>query len=114
MPKYFLLLVWSLLSAADRQVHPTFLHRFVPDVREASADIASSSSHYRPLFGSVDAPTPSVRGVTRFSELTVDPGGSSKTVEYPAEEQAWVVLSGTGTVTYASGKVPVRANDFFY
>ena len=114
MRKYFLLLAWSLLSAADRQVDPTFLHRFMPDVAEASADIASPSSHYRPLFGSVDAPTPSVRGVTRFSELTVDPGGSSKMVEYPAEEQAWVVLSGAGTVTYAAEKVPVRANDFFY
>lgn len=114
MRKTIILLAWSLLSAADRKVDPTFLHRFVPEVREASAEIVSPASHYRPLFGWGDAPTPIVRGVARFGELTVDPGGSTRQVEYPAEEQAWVVLSGAASVAYASEKAAVRKNDFFY
>ena len=115
MWKYLLLAACAgLTTAAERTVDPTFLHRYVPDVREAAVEIASSASHYRPLFGAGDAPSPIVRGVARFGELTVDPGGSTPHVQYPAEEQAWVVLSGAGAVTYASEKVPVRANDFFY
>jgi mannose-6-phosphate isomerase-like protein (cupin superfamily) len=113
MPKYFLLAAFSLL-AAERKVDPTFLHRYTPEVRECSTEITSPTSHYRPLFGAGDAPTPAVRGVARFGELTVDPGGSTSKAAYPAEEQAWVVLDGAGTVMYASEKASVRKNDFFY
>src|SRR5690348_4008844 len=103
MRKYFVLAACAVFAtAADRTVDPTFLHRYVADVRESATEIASPSSHYRALFGAGDAPTPIVRGVARFGELTVDPGGSTPRVEHPAEEQAWVVLSGTGTVMYAS------------
>src|SRR5262249_43666982 len=90
------------------------LHRFVPEVRETSDEIVSLASHYRPLFGLGAEPSPIVRGVARFGELTVDPGGSTRQIEYPAEEQAWVLLSGTGSVTYAAEKVARRKNDFFY
>jgi mannose-6-phosphate isomerase-like protein (cupin superfamily) len=114
MRKYLIVAACSLLSAADRKVDPTFLHRYVPEVREASVELVSPSSRYRPLFGAGDAPTPVVRGVARFGELTVDPGGSTRQVEYPAEEQAWVVLSGAGSITYEGEKFPVRKNDFFY
>jgi mannose-6-phosphate isomerase-like protein (cupin superfamily) len=114
MRKTFLLLACCLLFAADRKVDPTFLHRFVPDVREVSAEIVSPASHYRALFGAGDAPTPIVRGVARFGELTVDAGGSTKQVQYPAEEQAWMVMDGAGSVSYGSDKTPVRKNDFFY
>jgi mannose-6-phosphate isomerase-like protein (cupin superfamily) len=114
MRKYFVVAALSLLSAADRKVDPTFLHRFVPDVRPAESELTSPSSRYRPLFGAGDAPTPIVRSVARFGELTVDPGGSTRPAEYPAEEQAWIVLSGEATVTYGTDKVKVRANDFFY
>jgi mannose-6-phosphate isomerase-like protein (cupin superfamily) len=103
-----------LAHAADRTVDPTFLHRYVPDAREASTEITGAGSHYRALFGAGEAPSPVVRGVARFGELTVDPGASTPQVKYPAEEQAWVVLSGAGILTYASEKAPVRANDFFY
>jgi mannose-6-phosphate isomerase-like protein (cupin superfamily) len=83
-------------------------------VRAVETEITTPASHYRPLFGAGDAPTPVVRGVARFGELLVDPGGSTKQAEYPAEEQAWVIMSGEGTVTYGGDKVKVRANDFFY
>jgi mannose-6-phosphate isomerase-like protein (cupin superfamily) len=109
-----LLAACSLLAAADRKVDPTFLHRYAPDVRECATEITSSTSHYRPLFGAGDSVTSIVRGVARFGELTVDPGGSTKSAEYPAEEQAWVIIDGTGTVTYGPDNAPVRKNDFFY
>jgi mannose-6-phosphate isomerase-like protein (cupin superfamily) len=111
---FVILAACALFAADERKVDPTFLHRYVPDVREAATELTSPASHYRPLFGAGDMPTPIVRGVARFGELTVDPGGSTKPVEYPAEEQAWVVLSGSGTVTYGSEKVSVRKDDFFY
>jgi mannose-6-phosphate isomerase-like protein (cupin superfamily) len=104
----------TFLSAAERKVDPTFLHRLVPEIKEADSDLTTAACHYRPVFGAGDEPTPVVRGVARMGEITVDPGGSSRTVEYPAEEQAWVVLAGAGAVSYAGAKVPVRANDFFY
>src|SRR5437868_13762602 len=114
MRKSFILLACSLVSAADRTVDPTFLHRFLPDVHATSADIASPASHYHALFGAGDAPTPIVRGVARFGELTLDPGGSTIPLQYPAEEQAWVVLEGAGSITVGAEKLPVRKNDFFY
>ena len=45
MRKPCLLLALSLLSAAERKVDPTFLHRFVPAVREVSR--TSSVGMYR-------------------------------------------------------------------
>jgi mannose-6-phosphate isomerase-like protein (cupin superfamily) len=114
MRKYFVLAALSLLSAADRKVDPTFLHRYAPDVRAAENEITSPSSRYRPLFGAGDAPTPAVRGVARFGELTVEAGGSTRQIENPAEEQAWVVLDGAGTINYGAEKAAVRKNDFFY
>jgi mannose-6-phosphate isomerase-like protein (cupin superfamily) len=114
MRNFVLLFCCALLSAADRTVDPTFLHRYVPEVRETSSDIAPRASHYRALFGAGDAPTPAVRGVARFGELTLAPGASSIPVQYPAEEQAWVLLDGAGSMTVGAEKAPVRKYDFFY
>src|SRR5215813_12331529 len=101
MPKYLVVLAaCSILTAAERKVDPTFLHRYMP--AEVTTELSSPASHYHPLFGAGAEPTPIVRGVARFGELTVDPGGSTNKAEYPAEEQAWVVLDGAGMVTYAS------------
>src|SRR5689334_10521229 len=108
------LLTLSLISAAERKVDPTFLYRSIAGVKPVAAALGNSSSRYRPLFGAGEAPSPVVRGVARFGELTVDPGGSSNSVRNPAEEQAWVILAGSGTISYRGEKVPVRKNDFFY
>ena len=102
------------LSAADRKVDPTFLHRFLPDVPEVSVDLTTATCHYRPLVGVGAAPSPVVRGVARFGEISVDPGGSCNAVRNPAEEQAWVVLEGSGSAIYAGEKAPVRKEDFYY
>jgi mannose-6-phosphate isomerase-like protein (cupin superfamily) len=114
MRKSCILLIACLLSAAERKVDPTFLHRFVPNLPETKSDLTSATCHYRAIFGAGDAPTPIVRGVARFGEITVDPGGSCAAASYAAEEQAWVILEGTGSFTGGTEKAAVRKDDFFY
>jgi mannose-6-phosphate isomerase-like protein (cupin superfamily) len=102
------------LFSGDHPVDPTFLHRFVPSVQEKKSDVTTATCHYRPIFGDGDSDTRAVKGVARFSEMTVDPGGRSSPVSYAAEEQAYVVLEGKGTLVYADRQLPIRQNDFMY
>ena len=106
MRKSCLLLTICLLPAAERKVDPTYLYRNVSEVQPAAG--------YRALFGAGAEASPVVRGVARFGELTVEPGASSKPERYGSEEQAWVILAGTGVMNYGGEKAPVRKNDFFY
>ncbi len=114
MRKYCLLFGAVLLSAAERKVDPTYLHRFLPAAQEAKTEVTTSTCRYRPLFGAGEAPVPIVRGVARFGELTVAPGSASNPAVYGAEEQAWVVLEGAGSMSYGDTKAAVRRHDFFY
>jgi len=110
---------WLLLSvlplvAAERTVDPTFLHRYLPDVAEQKADVSTSTCHYKPLFGAGDAQAKVPRSVARFGEVTVDPGGHCEAVVYPAEEQAIVILDGTGALDAAGQNLALRKHDFLY
>jgi mannose-6-phosphate isomerase-like protein (cupin superfamily) len=102
------------LLAAERTVDPTFLHRYIPDVREQHSDITTATCHYKPVFGSGDAQARVPRGVARFGEIDIDAGGNCEGVAYPAEEQAYVILDGGGSLDYGGEKVAVRKHDFFY
>jgi len=66
------------------------------------------------MFGVGDPNSQIVKGVARFGELTVEPGGRSKTVNYESEEQIYYTLEGTGTLIYGQAKVPIKKNDFMY
>ncbi len=109
-----LLLSLLPLAAADRTVDPTFLHRYVPEVREQRSDLTSPGCHYKPIFGVGDSQPRTARGVARFGEITIDAGGACQAVSYPAEEQVYVVLDGGGSLDYAGQKLTVRRHDFFY
>ncbi len=111
---FMLLASAGLAAGAERHVDPTFLHRYVPDVPEKPSDLSASGSHYKPLFGVGDAQASLLRGVARYGELAVDAGAASPTVNYPAEEQAWFVLAGSGTLHYGKDEHPLRAKDFLY
>jgi mannose-6-phosphate isomerase-like protein (cupin superfamily) len=100
--------------AAERTVAPTFLHRYLPGVQEKAADVTTSTCHYKPVFGVGDSETRIVRGVARYGEITVDPGGVCAPVDYPREEQVYVVLEGSGVVQHGDGQHPVRKHDFMY
>jgi mannose-6-phosphate isomerase-like protein (cupin superfamily) len=109
-----LLLIAALpLIAAERTVDPTFLHRYIPEVRE-KADMSTSTCHYKPLFGEGDSQAGVPRGVARFGEIKIDPGGQCDAAGRILEEQAYIVLEGDGTLDSPSRKSALRARDFFY
>ena len=102
------------LFAAERSVDPTFLHRYLPDVHEQKADISTSTCHYKPLFGAGDSRAQVPRGIVRFGEIAVDPGGACEAVARPLEEDAYVVLDGTGALDSVTKGIALRQHDFFY
>ena len=71
----FLLLVPCSLAAQERRVDPTFLHRFVPGLEEKASDLSTASCHYRPIFGEGDSDARLLRGIARYGDVRVDPGG---------------------------------------
>jgi mannose-6-phosphate isomerase-like protein (cupin superfamily) len=109
-----LLILGAILLAAEHAVDPTFLRRSVSGVGERTMDISSPTCHYKPLFGAGDNQASALKGIARFGEITVDPGGASKSVAYPREEQAYFVEEGAGELQFGDGKYPLRRNDFLY
>jgi len=103
-----------LLSAAEENVDPTFLRRFVPQVAVSPSELSSASCRYKALFGDKDKYAALPRSVTRYGELTVDKGGRSATAAFSKEEQIYYVTSGAGQLLYASAQYPLRQGDFVY
>jgi mannose-6-phosphate isomerase-like protein (cupin superfamily) len=102
----------SCLLAAD----PIFMRRQMSDVKPQADDLTANSkaASYKPLFGIGDQDVSQLKGVARYGELTVGPGGTSAVVSYPAEEQMYFVEEGSGTMLYGDEKAAVRKNDFLY
>jgi mannose-6-phosphate isomerase-like protein (cupin superfamily) len=109
-----LLLPASGLLAADRSVDPTFLRCSLAEAREQSVPLSTPTCHYKPIFGEGSPLVNIARGVSRFGEVSVDPGGSSALVEYPHEEQVCFVLEGTGGLSFRDQKIPFQKNGFMY
>ncbi len=101
----FCLLGTALRPVADHQVDPTLLRRWAPEIPEKPADVSSNTCHYKPIFGIGDSQTGIVKGVARFGEMLVNPGGASAIVNYPGEEQVYVFLEGSGTLLYSSARM---------
>ncbi len=106
------LLAASCLLAAD----PAFLRRQVSDIMPQPDDLTANakSVSYKPIFGIGDREADQLKGIARYGELTVAPGGSSAVVSYPAEEQLYFIAGGDGTLLYDGQSVPVKKNDFMY
>ena len=109
-----ILLSATYLLGADRPVDPTFLYRNLPGVAAKLSDVSTETCHYKPVFGEGDSLARIVRGVARFGEVDVDPNGACATVEYKAEEQIYVILDGSGVLSYGNEKVPIHKNDYVY
>ncbi|MGA3225721.1 MAG: cupin domain-containing protein [Acidobacteriaceae bacterium] len=104
-----------LLHAADeRQIDPTFLYRDTSTAKAKTSDITTASCHYKPLFGQGDPDTSVVVGVARYGEAVIDPNGSCAQVQYPDEDQVYVVLEGNASVKYADETVPLKIEDYLY
>jgi mannose-6-phosphate isomerase-like protein (cupin superfamily) len=108
------LLISANLSAQDRSVDPTWLHRYLPRLSETKADLSSGTCHYKSIFGAGDADNRILRSVSRFAEVSVDPQGTCQSVLYDREEEIDFVLEGTGTLQYQDDAHPLRPNDFVY
>jgi mannose-6-phosphate isomerase-like protein (cupin superfamily) len=102
------------LHAEDRQIDPTYLYRNTLTAPEKPSDITTATCHYKPLFGEGDRDTSVVVGVARYGEVTVDPHGACASVQYPQEDQVYVVLSGTGSALYGTENVSLNTEDYLY
>lgn len=102
----------SLALAAD----PTYIHRYLPEIQPVPDDLTTNATgaSYRPAFGAGDSQASQLKGIARYGELTVAPGGASATVTYPAEEQIYYILDGNGVLLYGDQRVPVRKDDYMY
>jgi mannose-6-phosphate isomerase-like protein (cupin superfamily) len=104
----------SPLHAEDRKIDPTFLYRDTADVAEKKSEITTATCHYRPLFGQGDSDTSVVVGVARYGEAVIDPKGGCALVQYPDEDQVYVVLEGNGSVKYENEIVILKKEDYLY
>jgi mannose-6-phosphate isomerase-like protein (cupin superfamily) len=108
------LLLTSIIVTSVCAAEPAFLRRSVADVAEQSSDLSTATAKYKPIFGLGDPNAQNVRGVVHFGELTVAPGGSSKTFSDKGTEGVFYILAGSGTVHYGPDKAPAKQNDFVY
>lgn len=107
-----MLAVASSAFAAD----PTFLRRYIPDIQPQPDDLTAGGkgASYRPAFGVGDSQARQLKGIARYGELTVAPDGTSALASYPAEEQIYYILEGSGMLLYEDQKVAVKKDDFLY
>jgi mannose-6-phosphate isomerase-like protein (cupin superfamily) len=114
--KTFLLFVIMVpvLSAQDSKVDPTWLHRYIPRLKEATSDLSSATCHYKPIFGDSDTEKRALRTVAWFSEVTLDVRGNCHTVLHDREEEIYFILEGSGVLHYGDASYPMGANDFTY
>jgi mannose-6-phosphate isomerase-like protein (cupin superfamily) len=83
-------------------------------VKEKHSDITTATCHYKPLFGQGDSDTSVVVGVARYGEAVIDPNGECAPVQYPDEDQVYVILDGNASVKYGTDTVPLRNEDYLY
>jgi mannose-6-phosphate isomerase-like protein (cupin superfamily) len=110
----FLLLSAQGLIAQEHQTDPTWLHRYVPNLSETSADLASPTCHYRAIFGDGDKDNRSLQAVTRFGEVSLDRNGNCQTVSYERQEEIYFVVDGIGVLHYQDQTQALRKHDFTY
>jgi mannose-6-phosphate isomerase-like protein (cupin superfamily) len=111
MTRYILfLLAASAAWAQHSTVEPTFLRRALPD-----GDVPEHFCRWRPLFGEGDAEARVARGVVRYTVVDINEKNEPcRTPASPNEEQAAVVLEGSGRLDYAGQGVALKAHDFVY
>jgi mannose-6-phosphate isomerase-like protein (cupin superfamily) len=102
------------VSAQERNVDPTWLHRYVPSLRDTAVDLASSTCHYKAIFGQGDAESHPLPSVARFGEAVVRSYGACAATQYDRQEEIYFVLEGSGLLQYGDRTDPIRKNDFTY
>jgi mannose-6-phosphate isomerase-like protein (cupin superfamily) len=112
------LLVGSLgapsLHSDERKIDPTFLYRDASAVKAKPSDLTTAACHYKPLFGQGDADSSAVVGIARYGEAVIDANGACAPVQYPDEDQVYVVLEGKAAVKYGNEIVSLNKEDYLY
>lgn len=96
-----------LLLFADRTIDPTFLRRSVPDIAPVGSGCA-----VKPIFGAGDKDASALRGITRYSEVSVT--SNCPEGDFSDEEQIYFVLQGTGNLISGERLMPLATGDFVY
>lgn len=107
-------IIMIILLLISIRAKSQYLKRSISNIPEVSIDISTQSAHYKPMFGVGDNNSGIIKAISRYGNLTIDPGGSSNMVAYIDEELIVFVLDGTGILNYGKEKVPVSKNDFMY
>jgi mannose-6-phosphate isomerase-like protein (cupin superfamily) len=107
-------LVMPGLLAAQSQVDPTWLHRYVPGVEEKETDFTSKGCRYKPLFGEGDKETRILGSVVLFGEIDLDNHDSCRSVFHQRQEDLYFVLQGRGTLEYGNQNYSMGEHDFTY
>jgi len=102
------------IFAQDPKVEPTWLHRYVPTLKETTSELSSVTCHYKPIFGQGDTERRLPKTVTRFAVATVTANGACPTVHNDREEAIYFMLKGSGVLRSGEATFPIRANDFTY
>ena len=101
------------LHAEERKIDPTFLYRGASAVQAEKSDLTTSTCHYKPLFGKGDPDTSAVVGIARYGEAAIDPSGECAMVQYPEEDQVYVVIEGRGRRNMETKCLP-QMEDYLY
>lgn len=109
-----IVLVTAPLLAQERRVDPTWLRRYVPDLRDGTDKMASQSCHYKPIFGEGDKDGGVMQSVVRFAEVTVDANGNCQPVLRDREEDLYFIVDGSASLQFGDKAEPMRMNDFTY
>jgi len=109
-----LLLLSPGLLAQERKVDPTWLHRYVPSLSDATVAFTSETCHDKPIFGEGDTDSRTLRSVSRFGEIRLDPHGSCQSMSYDHEEEIYFIQTGDASLHYGDHTYPMRASDFTY
>lgn len=98
----------------DPYQDPGVLQRSLSNLPTIVTEISSETAHYKPMFGAGDENSTIVNSIKRSGYLSIDPQGSSSTVNYGREEIVYYVLNGTGQLHYNEQVIPISKDDFFY
>ena len=110
----YLNILLFLLLTGTVNAQGSYLKRSIGQVPEVKMEISTNSAHYKALFGEGDDSSGIIKAINRYGNLTIDPMGSSRSVNYSDEELVLFVLDGTGILKYDKEEVPVSKNDFIY
>ena len=104
----------AAVPAQERKIDPTWLHRNLPEAKEAGATFAIGTCHYKPMFGegSDEAGFCGVYRASARSRSTLM--ATARASLYDREEEIYFVVQGRGLLNYGDELRPMRQTDFTY